>query len=101
MSRAKEDAWFKYMNRLRRHMLSCSDCRGAIDAFSVHRMCLTGSRLVVSAAAEFNAVLDIKKRAHASADGFVYACPDISLHGECAALSAQPLKVIGIQGELF
>ncbi len=100
-SRAREDAWFRHMNLLRRHMLKCRDCRGAIDAFSVHRMCLTGSRLVISAASEFDAILDIKKRAHANPEGFVYACPDIAVHGEAAALSAQPLKVVGIQGALF
>lgn len=100
-SRAREDAWFKHMNLLRRHMLKCPDCRGAIASWSVHKMCLTGARLVVSAAAEFDAVLDIKKQAHSHPGGWVYACPDIAVHGECAALSAQPLTVTGRQGALF
>jgi len=100
-SRARQDAWFKHMNQLRNHMKGCRDCKGAIAAFSVHRMCLTGSRLVVSAAAEFDAVLEVKKKYPVNGTDMVHACPDIAAHGPAAALYAQPLSVIGIQDGLF
>lgn len=101
MIKAREEKWFKYMNLLRRHMVKCVDCKGAMAAGSTHRMCLTGMRLTVSAAHEFDAILDVKRQAHKNPDGFVYACPDVSLHGQAYALAAQPLKVTAIQEGLF
>lgn len=101
MSKAQEERWFKYMNLLRRHMVKCRDCKGAMLAGSTHRMCLTGARLTVNAAHEFNCILEIKREAHKNPSGFVYACPDVSLHGQAYALAAQPLKVTGIQEGLF
>lgn len=100
-SHTRADAWFKHMTLLRRHMLTCGKCKGALKASYPDHLCLTGSLLVAQAALEFNAILDIKRKAHKHPDGFVYACPDVSLHGQAYALAAQPLAVTGIQEGLF
>lgn len=100
-SRAKEAAWFKHMNLLRRHIVACKRCKGAIAASYPEHLCLTGTLLTVKAAKEFDAVLAIKREAHKDPSGFVYACPDVAKHGEAYALSAQPLTVIGKQEALF
>lgn len=100
-SRAREHSWFKHMNMLRRHMVQCKPCRGAVAASYPEHLCLTGTILAVKAAKEFDAVLAVKCEAHKDPNGFVYACPDVSLHGEAYALYAEPLTVIGKQESLF
>lgn len=100
-SRTREIAWFGHMNQLRRHVHSCNKCKGAIAAKYPENLCMTGILLTASAAKEFDAVLSIKRQAHKDPDGFVYACPDVSKHGEAYALSAQPLTVVGRQETLF
>lgn len=99
--RRKEAEWFKHMNLLRRHILACGKCKGAVAASYPEHLCLTGTVLVVKAAKEFDAVLAVKREAHKDPNGFVYACPEVSKHGEAYALAAQPLLVTGTQGELF
>lgn len=100
-SRQKEAAWFRHMTLLRRHVIKCNKCKGAIAASYPEHLCLTGMLLVTNAAKEFDAVLAVKREAHKDPDGFVYACPDVSKHGEAYALSAQPLTVVGRQESLF
>lgn len=82
-------------------MISCHQCRGASAALNAHGMCLRGQQLTVSAAAEFDAILALKKMAHKDPAGFVYACPDVSAHGQAYALAAEPLTVTGYQEGLF
>lgn len=100
-SKAREDSWFRSMNLLRRHMVTCAQCRGAVKAGSTAEMCLRGMRCVVNAAHEFDAILDIKREAHRKNDGFVYPCPDVSVHGQAYALAAQPHYAVGVQTGLF
>lgn len=101
MSAARRAAWFRHMNQLRNHIKQCNACKGAIAAKYPQNLCMTGIILTASAAKEFDAVLAVKREAHKDPDGFVYACPDVSKHGEAYALSAQPLTVVGRQGALF
>lgn len=100
-SRARQDRWFNHMNLLRRHMISCTQCKGAVKAGSTAGMCLRGMRLTVSAAHEFDAILEVKRLAHKRDDGFIYPCPDVSAHGQAYALAAQPHYAIGVQEGLF
>ena len=100
-SKAREDRWFNCMTMLRRHMISCAKCKGAVKAGSTAGMCLRGMRLTVNAAHEFDAILDVKREAHKRNDGFIYPCPDVSVHGQAYALAAQPHYATGIQAGLF
>lgn len=100
-SKVKEDRWFRCMTLLRRHMLNCAQCKGAVKADSTAGMCLRGMRLTVNAAHEFDAILGIKREAHKRNDGFIYPCPDVSVHGEAYALAAQPHYATGVQDGLF
>jgi hypothetical protein len=100
-SKAREDRWFLCMTLLRRHMLKCAQCKGAVKAGTTASMCLRGMRLTVNAAHEFDAILDLKKAAHQRNDGFFYPCPDVSVHGKAYALAAQPHYGRGVQTGLF
>lgn len=100
-SRAKQDRWFRYMTLLRRHMIKCAQCKGAVKAGSTSGMCLRGMRYCVQAAHEFDAILEVKKSAHQRDDGFIYPCPDVSVHGDAYALAAQPHYATGVQEGLF
>lgn len=100
-SKAAENRWFAYMTMLRRHMISCAQCKGAVKAGSPEVMCVKGMRLTTSAAHEFNAILDLKREVHKRNDGFFYPCPDVSKHGEAYALAAHPHYGAGVQLGLF
>jgi hypothetical protein len=90
-----------YMVQLRRHLLKCHDCKGAIAIGPSGTLCKTGAVLTVSAAREFNGVIEMRRRAMAHGDGLIHACPDLSKHGEAYALTARMFVVTGVQEELF
>ena len=82
-------------------MLRCHDCKGSFSAGDTQSMCDYGIMLAVSAAREFNSVIDMRRKALKHGEGIIYACPDISKHGEAYALTATLFHVNGIQEELF
>lgn len=86
------------MTELRRHLLKCYECKGALKAHS--ELCAIGNRLTASAAIEFNGVIDQRRDAMRNGNGTIFACPDISKHGEAYALSAPLFYVTGVQEEL-
>jgi hypothetical protein len=88
-----------YMTELRKHLLACYNCKGAMSARDGARMCTTGSILTTSAAREFNSVIEMRR--HAISDGKIYACPDLSKHGIAYQMTAMLFTVEGVQGELF
>lgn len=100
-SLARQDRWFASMTMLRRHMVKCAKCSGAVKAGSTASMCLRGMRLTVNAAHEFDVILEVKREAHKRNDGFIYPCPDVSVHGQAYALAAQPHYATGVQTGLF
>lgn len=90
-----------HLGQLRRHLLKCYDCRGALATGLNGRLCVTGALLVLESAREFNGVLELRRKANALGEGVIHACPDLSKHGEAYALTAIPFHVTGVQGELF
>lgn len=87
--------------QLRRHLLKCYDCKGARQSGNPDGMCTTGRILTLTAADDFDVVIEMRRKAHGHADGAIYACPDLSRHSESYQLSAILFKVIPLQGELF
>jgi hypothetical protein len=64
-------------------------------------LCKVGARLTVSAAREFNSVIELRRKAMMRGEGIVAACPDLSRHGEAYALTAPIFHVTAVQEELF
>lgn len=95
------DPFAQAMSRLRAHLIKCYQCRNAFDhdILSVH--CLEGMALSVTVAKACDKLLSVKRRAVTTVNDAVYACPDIAVHGEAFAMTAQPLQVVAIQDELF
>ena len=88
-----------YMAELRRHLLKCYTCKGALKSGTP--LCDVGARLTVSAASEFNSVIELRRKAMARGDGTMVACPDLSRHGESYALTAPLFYVTAVKEELF
>lgn len=82
-------------------MLKCYECRAAINGRDMQAPCVLGWTLCVQVARSCNKLLEDKRKAVASIGDYVYACPDVSLHGEAYALTARPMSVTAIQDELF
>jgi hypothetical protein len=63
--------------------------------------CPAGIEAAAKMAKAFDCVLDMKAKAGEGHEGYVYACPEIALHGEAYALTAQLMMVNGSQEMLF
>lgn len=90
-----------YLTKLRRHLLGCYECKGAIAVGVSGVLCRTGIMLTVSAAHEFTSVLELRRKAMARGAGLIHACPDLSKHGTAYALTAPLFTVSSVQEELF
>ena len=95
------DRLVSYLGQLRRHLLKCHDCKGALCAGLDGSLCTVGTLLVLESAREFNGVLELRRKASSMGVGIIHACPDLSKHGEAYALTAIPFTATGVQGELF
>lgn len=99
--RADKDPFTQAVIYLRAHLVKCYDCRAAFDhPFNIPE-CEVGLSLAIQVADTCNKLLAIKRQAVSTINHYVYACPDISAHGEAYALTAEPLSVNGVQEGLF
>lgn len=92
---------FGYLTKLRRHLLACGACKGARKALDLNGMCNDGKLLTLSAADEFDHIIELRRKVHSAGQSCVYACPDISAHGQSYALTARPYEVTMIRDGLF
>lgn len=100
-SRSRDDRLFGRLTALRRHLVKCSECSEARKALHVDGMCHDGKMLTLSAADEFDHIIELKRKVLATGENVMYACPDPSEHGKSYALTARPYHVIAIQDGLF
>jgi hypothetical protein len=82
-------------------MLSCPKCRYFIKDYSANANCAEGMRLTAQVVKACDTLMKVKRQAVSTINEYVYACPDVAVHGEAFALTAQPMAVAGIQDELF
>jgi len=97
----RDDRLFNYFTLLRRHLIKCDQCKGARKALIPENMCREGRQLTLSAADEFDIVIELRRKALSSHGGLIYACPDLAAHGKAYAIAAELFAVKGVQGELF
>lgn len=99
--RHDRDPFTQAMINLRSHLVKCYKCRFAFGDGESNDACDKGVLMAVTVVKAADKLLDTKRHAVSTINNYVYACPDIAVHGEAYALTAQPLSVNGIQDELF
>lgn len=99
--RNRDERLNDFLVKLRRHLLKCYECRGAMEVGTSGVLCKIGALLTVSAAREFTSVIELRRKANASGQSFIHACPDLSKHGQSYALTAPMFVAVGVQEELF
>lgn len=96
-----DDPFAQSMSELRRHIKTCYECRYAFSDNLTRPLCHAGTILSVRLAYNCERVLKLKLTAASAPGGKIYACPDLSKHGDAYAISATPFTISGVQGELF
>jgi hypothetical protein len=99
--KADRDPFVQAVIQLRAHLVKCYKCRAAFDhPFDIPE-CEAGLSMAIQVADTCNELFKLKRQAVSTINEHVYACPDISVHGEAYALTAQPLSVVATQDGLF
>ena len=86
---------------LNRHVKTCQRCRGAIKTRDQRALCDHTVGLILTLAITHAGVIPRRLTLRRKGETPVFACPDLSKHGQAYALTAEPLIVVGVQGELF
>jgi hypothetical protein len=86
---------------LKRHLMTCRQCKAARKAGEPHDMCKAGLWVTMKAADKYDLIISMRLEAHKRSDYVVFACPDLALHGKSYPLTAEALLVTGIQSSLF
>lgn len=97
----RDNRLFSRLINLRRHLIKCDECRQARAALSMDRMCHDGKLLTVTAADEFDVIIELRRKALVLGDEMVFPCPDTAAHGQAYALSVKPCRMVAIQDSLF
>lgn len=87
--------------KLYKHLTSCEPCQAANKASDVYMMCDVGLRATLKAAQGYASLFKLRQKAHSRPGGCVYACPDLTKHGEAYILTAPALIVTGVQETLL
>ena len=99
--RTDKDPFTQAVINLRAHMLKCSACSFDYTETEPIMACRVGMTICMDLARTADKLLAAKRQAVSTINHYVYACPDLSAHGEAYALTAQPLSVNGVQEGLF
>lgn len=99
--RADQDPFTQAMVKMRSHLIKCYTCRNGFKYDDAANGCFIGMQLAVNVALTCNSLLETKRKAVSTINGHVYACPDIAVHGEAYAMTAEPLAVVAAQDGLF
>lgn len=97
----RDQALFDHMIKLKRHLRSCRQCQSARKAADEYNMCRLGIRLTLNAADRYDHLISLRAKALRDKSGTIFACPDLSKHGQSYALTALPQHVVGIQDRMF
>jgi len=99
--KSDRDPFVQAVTSMRAHIVKCYECRNAYATNEPNTVCLTGVMLGMQVAKTCDKMFTLKRQAVSTINEHVYACPDISVHGEAYALTAQPLSVVATQDGLF
>lgn len=100
-TKPRDDRLFGKLTALRRHLVKCVPCSDARKALNIDGMCHDGKQLTLSAADEFDHIIELRRKVHENGDSVIYACPDLSAHGKSYALTARPYSAVAVQDGLW
>lgn len=86
---------------LRGHLNKCPKCKLVSRALVYDSLCNEGIALTHAVALSSVRLITLHRKAYNNPDGFIYACPDRSKHGDDYAKTAEPHLNVAIQEELF
>lgn len=86
---------------VRRHFNSCKQCRAARNARAFDNMCEWAKMELVEIAVKWDSNIAGRLAARASSKEHVFPCPNPNAHGEAYAAVAEPVVVVGMQGQLI
>lgn len=89
------------LTELRLHFRRCKGCRGAIKASSYDDVCDWAKMRLIEVAVRWDRNISVRLSARKSCRGYLFPCPDTSLHGKAYALAAEPYLPGGDQARLF
>lgn len=92
---------YQHLINLKRHLMKCRDCRGALKGNDPHSMCPEALMYVIGAAKQYDITVQLRIDAHNGMQATVFPCPKLSAHGQAYELTALPVVVIGSQDRLF
>lgn len=87
--------------KLYAHFKSCAQCEAAFKGVDASYMCEMGLQQTLKAARGYANLFRLRQKAHNRPGGCVYACPDLTKHGDAYVQTAPALIVTGIQDSIF
>ena len=89
------------LTEMRLHFGRCRQCKGARSARDFDSLCDYTKRALVEIAVKWDCNLAVRLHHRNSMRGYLYPCPDTSVHGRTYALVADAYIPGGEQGKLF
>lgn len=86
---------------LNRHLKICRQCTGAVKTRDKYALCDHTIGLILTLAITHSTVIPRRLMVRRENKTAVYSCPDLRKHGMAYSMTAEPLIVVGVQGELF
>lgn len=87
--------------KLRGHLNKCPKCKLVSRGLIYDSMCTEGIALTHAVALASVRLISLHRKAYSNPDGYIYACPERSKHGEDYAKTAEPHINVAVQEGLF
>lgn len=87
--------------QVRRHLVTCYGCRGAINGNDFDSLCDTTKSDMMFIVQKWDSNIADRLAAVKDGGGLVFACPDPNAHGAAYAATAEPVTIIASQPKLF
>lgn len=86
---------------LRQHLTRCADCKCAMQARDYDALCKWVKTRILDIAIRWDANIGIRLKARRSDDDYIFACPDVTKHGDAYRVIAEPMQVTAVAERLF
>lgn len=86
---------------LRRHLVTCDACHGAIKSKAYELLCDMTKMAILDIAVKWDSNIAGRLAAKKSGNPLQFLCPDPNMHGAAYAATAEAVTVTSIQDGLF
>jgi hypothetical protein len=87
--------------QLRRHLVTCRQCKAAMKASDFGGLCKATVEDVLFIASKWDSNIPDRLAASRSGTGLTFICPDPNAHGAAYAATAEPVTIAAVQPGLF